>query len=79
MVASRFEYWNGTIWVHEKNVMSFHLVDELHHPMHLEVQLSNYGNTGNIDADSNVKENIFVEYMKCRLRLMYQMQKLLLI
>ena len=64
--SSRFEYWNGTIWVQEKNVLSIHIKDELHHPTYCEVQISNYGTSGDVDDDANVKENIFTEYQKVR-------------
>ena len=52
--SSRFEYWNGTIWVQEKNVLSIHIKDELHHPTYCEVQISNYGTSGDVDDDANV-------------------------
>jgi hypothetical protein len=61
--SSELEYWNGSAWVKEDNVITLAITDRLHEPLMLEAQIGNFSN-----AALNTREAIYTDFLKVRVR-----------
>lgn len=62
MPSSTFQYWTGSSWTTETNLISFNVVDELYMPMSAEIFVGNFGSN-----TSNSREDVYSDYQRVRL------------
>jgi len=63
MALSVLEYWNGSAWVVESNLLRFTIKDKLQEPMELDALIANFSSSG-----LNTKETNYGKFTKVRLK-----------
>ena len=64
--SSELEYWNGSAWVKESNLISLSIKDKLQEPLVLEAMIGNFS-----DTELNTRESNYGKFLKVRVKEKY--------
>ena len=64
--SSELEYWSGSAWVKEDNLIQLTITDNLQEPLTLEAMIGNFS-----DAALNTREGIYTKFLKVRVKEKY--------
>ena len=68
--SSELEYWNGSAWVKESNLISLSIKDKLQEPLVLEAMIGNFS-----DTELNTRESNYGKFLKVRVKEKYSEKK----